>query len=129
MKVTVGARRLPVTAAAGDFIVLLLFPVLGAASHGLALTPGLFARTTVTFAVAWIVVGLLAKVFTPSLIGSPRRTLNVIPLAWLLAGILGNGVRDLVFDRSFALGFELVSIGVIGVMLFSWRLALAAVQR
>ena len=125
----VATRRLPMTAAIGDFIVFLLFPFLGASSHAMGLTPDTFVRTVVPFTTAWIIVGLVTKAFTPGLIRSPQRTLRTIPATWLAAGVIGLILRTLLFDRSFELTFALVSVGVIGVMLVLWRLILASLRR
>jgi hypothetical protein len=117
------------TAAIGDALIFLLFPVLGSTEHGTGLTLSVFWRTLVPFALAWAVVGVPAGVFAKPNLRSVRRTIQRVPIAWLAAGVLGLVARGLFFERPFILSFALVAVGVLMAMLTLWRLALAALSR
>jgi hypothetical protein len=111
----------------GDLVLVALFPFLGASSHESAVTIESFFRTFTPFAVVWPAVGVLAKAYAIRTLRSTGRTLRVVPVAWLIAGVLAIAVRVFVFDRPFVLAFALVAIGVTGAMVIAWRLALAVV--
>lgn len=117
------------TAAIGDALILLLFPILGSTEHGTGLTLTVFWRTVVPFALAWALVGVPVGAFAPSTLRSVRRTAQRVPPAWLAAGVLGLVARSLFFERPFILSFALVAVGVLMAMLTLWRLALAALSR
>ena len=113
----------------GDLIVFLLFPVLGSANHDTTLSLDAILRTTVPFALAWAIVGLVTGAFAVRTLRSPARTLAIVPAAWLAAGIIAIGARVLVLDRPFLLSFAIVAIGLTGAMLVAWRLGLAFAAR
>ena len=116
-------------AALGDLVVFLLFPILGAANHDTTLSLDTIARTTVPFGLAWAFVGLVAGAFAVRTLRSPARTLAIVPAAWLAAGIIAIGARVLMLDRPFVFSFAIVAIGLTGVLLIAWRLALALSAR
>ncbi|MBM3940512.1 MAG: DUF3054 domain-containing protein [SAR202 cluster bacterium] len=109
----------------GDLLVFLLFPLLGGQEHETGVTVDSILRTTVPFAIAWLLIGGAMRAFTADVLRSPGRTLRTVPLAWLIAGILGNMARIVVFDRPFVFAFVVISIGVVLVLLTAWRFGLA----
>jgi hypothetical protein len=117
--------RWSAAALAGDLVVFAMFPFLGSAEHGFRVDSESFVRVFVPFAVAWAVVGLLSTSFASATVASVRRTAVVVPVAWLIAGVLGIAIRINAFDRGFVLSFSIVAIWATLVMLSMWRLALA----
>ena len=122
-------QRLWLVAPLGDLATFAIFPLLGSANHDNDVESASFVRTFVPFAIVWPVAGLLASAFAASTVRSARRTLLIVPPAWLAAGIAGIALRVNLFDRDFAWSFSIVAIGVTGAMLLAWRLVLAAIVR
>jgi hypothetical protein len=111
----------------GDLLIFLMFPLLGGAEHATGVTADSILRTTVPFAVCWLLLGVPLRVYTASILRSPGRTLRTVPLVWLAAGILANIARIVIFDREFSLVFVTVSVGVVLVLLTAWRFGLSLV--
>lgn len=120
--------------AAGDLITLLLFVVIGQADHDtlnqsnpiLGALPNLLP-----LAAPWLVVAFLLQAY-------PRKPMSLAQfmarsaLAWLIAAPLGLWLRAILQDRAvIPLPFVLVTLGIAGLMLLSWRLAfwLVAMRR
>ena len=124
-----GTRVRPLHAAIGDAVVFALFPLLGSANHDTSLSADTFLRTTLPFAVAWAIVGLVAGAYATRTLRSPGQTLALVPGAWLLAGIAAVYMRVVAFERPFSLSFAIVAVALTGAMLVGWRLGLALASR
>jgi len=121
--------RLSFVALAGDVAIIAAFPLLGESNHAWELDSERFARTFVPFAAAWLVLGSIATAYVGSTLRRARRTLIVVPPAWVLSGALAMAIRVTIFDRAFSLSFAIVAISLMGVVLLAWRLALARADR
>lgn len=114
----------------GDLIALLLFVVIGQADHNtlnqsnpiLGALPNLVA-----LAVPWLIIALLLQAY-------PRKPMSLAQfmgrsaLAWLIAAPLGLWLRSILQDRSvIPIPFILVTLGIGGLMLLSWRLVFGLV--
>lgn len=106
----------------GDVVVLVLLTVAGFAAH---LTLDAFGRMTVT-AVAgllgWAAVAPFLKVYDEDVI-SDARALWRVAWAWLLAAPLATFLRGMALDRDIPWQFILVTIGINGFALVTWRIA------
>ena len=122
-------RRPRTLALAGDLIIIVAFPFLGAVNHENSVTVESFVRTVVPFAIAWLGVGIVTPALRVSTIRSIKRTYRWVPPSWLAAGVIAIALRVVVFDRAFSLSFSIVAITVFGLLLVGWRLVLAAALR
>lgn len=104
---------------AGDLLCFLVFAVLGLRSHEDGITGSGILRAAVPFQIGWIVVNL-----TAGRQGSAKDSRQVARL-WVPAWALGLVLRTLLFDRSLATTFAIVSLLVNGVLLMVWRSVLA----
>ena len=110
-------QRTVLKAAAADLAVVVLFVVMGRASHReggsyLGETAKVLAPFLLALVVAWVVMRAWKQPLAPFPTG--------IPL-WLITAAGGMLLRDLVFDRSTAMGF--VIVGSISLLaLPGWRL-------
>ena len=104
---------------AGDLVCFLLFAVLGLRSHEDGITAGGILRAAVRFQTGWLFVSLA--------LGKPGTTSDSrqVTRLWVPAWAIGLLLRTLLFDRSFAVTFAIVSLLVNGVLLMLWRSVLA----
>jgi hypothetical protein len=124
-----GRRALWAVALAGDLAIFAAFPFLGAANHENAVDAERFVRVFVPFAIAWPALGLAATAFASDTVRTARRTLVVVPPAWLAAGVIGIAIRVFLFDCPFSLAFSIVAVSLTGLLIVAWRLGLALALR
>lgn len=109
--------------AAVDLLLILVFALIGRASHQQGLDPLGVLTTAWPFLaaalVAWVVLNLLDDD------GFGLRSALVV---WLVTLTVGMGLR-IVTGGGAALAFVLVAAGVLFAFLFGWRLALWLVRR
>lgn len=106
-----------------DLVLVLIFSILGRASHSEALTPAGVAATAWPFLVAclfaWVVVSLLDDD------GYGARAALVV---WLVTVLGGLGLRILGGDTA-AWPFVLVATGSLALLFSSWRMLRHLLQR
>lgn len=106
-----------------DLVLVLLFSIMGRASHAQSLTVGGVLETAWPFLVAcvfgWMVVTLL---------GDEGFGVRAAGIIWLVTVVAGLGLRVL-FGGGAALPFVLVTIGVLAALLWGWRLLAALVTK
>ena len=112
-------------AALGDAVGFLAFPMLGQMGHEAVPIMDALVRTTLPFAVVWLVISSLAGGYRRATIGSGTRSLRFVVLVWPLSGVLALLLRSLAFDREWAWSFVAVSLLVQGLLLVVWRFTLA----
>ena len=105
---------------AGDLVCFLVFAVLGLRSHEDGITAGGILRAAAPFQAGWLLVSLL--IGKPGAASTDSRQ---IARLWVPAWAIGLVLRTLLFDRSFATTFAIVSLLVNGVLLMVWRSVLA----
>lgn len=109
--------------AAVDLLLILVFAVIGRASHARGLEPLGVLETAWPFLVAglvaWIVVNLLDDD------GFGIRSALIV---WLVTVTVGLGLR-IVSRGGAAVAFVLVTAGVLAAFLFGWRLVSWLVRR
>lgn len=110
-------RRRILTAGAADLAVVVLFVVMGRASHReggsyLGETVKVLAPFLLALVVAWVVLRAWKQPMAPFTTG--------IPL-WLITAAGGMVLRDVAFDRSTAMGFVIVG-SIFLLTLPGWRL-------
>lgn len=104
---------------AGDLVCFLVFAVLGLRSHEDGITVEGIVRAALPFQAGWLLINALVGKRV-----SPTQSRQVLRL-WVPAWALGLIIRTLLFDRSFAASFAVVSLLVNGVLLMLWRSVLA----
>jgi Protein of unknown function (DUF3054) len=87
-----------------DLVLVLVFAIIGRASHGEALTPGGILLTGWPFLVGCLLASVLACV--------------VLRLSWLREGLLVWAITG----GSLAIGFLIVATIVLAVFLIGWRM-------
>jgi hypothetical protein len=112
----------------GDLLVLLVFAVIGLASHERELTAAAMARTYLPFAICWLLVASVLGGFQPMADGRPVSGLGILAL-WLPAGVLGLFLRSMVFDRTLFTAFFAIALIGNGLFLFGWRAIAARILR
>ena len=115
-------------AALGDLAVFGIFVFAGRAEHGI-IQEAAFWRTALPFAAVWFLLSPWLGAFRASTLTSVKASAWRIPLIWLLCGVIAVVLRAWLTDRTFQLVFAIVAIGVQGVMLLGWRVALSLVSR
>ncbi|MEY7849025.1 DUF3054 domain-containing protein [Natrarchaeobius sp. A-rgal3] len=123
--------RPPVSAtlvAAGDVVIVSGFVVLGLLMHQISPTshPLYAVLTALPFILAWLIVAPIVGAYAPRTLRSVRRTLAVASLAWVVASVLGAGIRSTPFFHGGApADFVLVNL-VVGLgFVLPWRILVA----
>ncbi len=108
----------------GDVLVFAFFAIEGRAIHNL---PPDALASVAPFAIPWFVVAPLFGVFRSYTARRPAQMLLRTALAWSIAGTIGLVVRAALLQRSIAVTFAIVALGVNGVLLVGWRLVFSLV--
>lgn len=112
--------------AAGDVVAIGIFVIAGELSHGYSLVEhaGRVAGVLATFLIGWTVVSVPGRLYGRSTVGDVETEILRTLGAWALAVAVAQALRSTaVFPGDFAPTFALVSFGVGGVLLVSWRVA------
>lgn len=119
---------MPVRAAAivGDVVVISTLTIVGFATHETLGQTGRLLVTIGSFLVAWAFVVPWFRVVDERTV---RRSVWVVPLAWIAAAPLGAVVRGLVLGIEVSPIFVMVMTVVTGAGLTLWRLILSQVAR
>jgi hypothetical protein len=110
----------------GDLFVVLAFVAMGIANHGgtpLA-TPAYTLERFAPFLLAWLVVAPLAGVYHRETLTDYRRAVGLVVPAWIVAAIVGSGLRSTsLFPGNAPAAFVLVTLVFGTTLVLSWRLA------
>jgi hypothetical protein len=109
-------RRLLV---AGDLAAMLLFALIGVASHEEEVSLAVFARSFLPFAATWLTLGLALGAFRMDR-PSPR-----LLAVYLVCGVTALVARSVIFDRTLLNAFFAIALAGNGALLFAWRWARA----
>ena len=104
----------------GDIGVFLAFVILGEAEHGITLSRSFF-RTALPFSIAWFVISPWLGGYSTSTLYNLRKTIETIPVIWLVVGIVAFLARAILTDRPLILAFAIIAIAVQGIALVGWR--------
>jgi hypothetical protein len=118
--------------AAGDSIAVLVFAVIGRASHDLLATDGPILatlNTAVPFAAAWIVVGLITGFYNGRALFPAGRVVWQTLLTGLFAGPLGVVLRAAWLKRPVIWVFLLVATAASTMVVLVWRLGWSFIRR
>ncbi|GAC1355000.1 MAG: DUF3054 domain-containing protein [Herpetosiphon sp.] len=117
-------QRLPLLVA-GDILAILLFVVIGLASHR-EQSSYLYNLTRVAapFLIGWFAVAPWTKAYE---LPVPNRAtwLQRSAVTWLLGIVLGLLLRALVFRNGFVVVFAVISLVTTGILLLGWRTVFA----
>ena len=128
LRTRVDRRPLAGLLAVGDAIALAAFVVAGLLQHGgqPLSNPGAVVGTLAPFLLAWVAVALVGGLYTAEAVRSVRRVLGWTVPAWVVAVLLGHGLRATpLFDGGTTVAFVLVTLVVGGLLVVGWRLLLA----
>ena len=124
----VDLRPLAGVLAVGDSLALTVFVVVGAVSHGQQpfSNPGTAAAILAPFLLAWGAVALFGGLYTADAVAGVRRVLGRTVPAWVVAAVLGQGLRATpLFRGGTSVAFALVTLVVGGALVGGWRAAFA----
>lgn len=125
---TRGIAKGAVVLLAGDWMALALFVFLGQVDHDVV-DVGRWLMQTAVFAAPWTVVALILRAHQLPRGSTLRAFLARSLLAWLVAAPLGLILRAVVQGQAtIVVAFMLVTMGVGGLFLLSWRLLYYIVQ-
>lgn len=114
------ASRRTLALAIGDVAMIALFVLLGELRHRGTLLAGV--ETFVQFAVGWLLVSVIAGVYSGQTLEDPRRAVVQVVAAWVLAAVIGQLVRLAMTPGNFIHpSFVAVTIGFGGALLAGWR--------
>jgi hypothetical protein len=113
--------------AVGDVLAILAFVVAGIVQHGgdpanlLAV-----ADTTLPFLIGWAPAAAFTGAYAPAVLRNAKETAFRTGLAWVIAALIGQGLRATeFFGGDFAVAFLVVSLVVGGLALVVWRAGIA----
>ncbi|AFZ74706.1 DUF3054 domain-containing protein [Natronobacterium gregoryi] len=112
-----------------DLVVLVGLIVFGQLSHGIdpITAPLASAGTVVPFVVGWLVVSLLAGLYTRGVASSPTRVARLATVTWLGAANVGFLLRGSpLLEGGVPWTFTAVMTGFGLVVLVGWRVGYAA---
>lgn len=120
----VASRATVTTMLAIDTVLIVIFAMIGVASHDGGLHVANIARVAIPFILPYLVLAILLK---------PRALIhNIFPTGaalWLLTVGLGPVLRSVFFNDTSAVPFILVSAGVLGVLLLGRRIVTTLIAR
>lgn len=118
--------RMAAGLAAGDVLAIAAFATLGAAHHGESVlsNPAHVGLVAVPFLLGWALAALLGGLYTPDAISTPRRVASWTVPAWIVATLVGQGLRATpLIPGGTAPAFVAVTLVVGGALVVGWRLA------
>lgn len=120
--------RLTLALAAGDALAVVAFAALGASHHGETVfsNPTHVGWVAAPFLVGWALAALLGGLYTNDAVATPRRALSWAVPAWILATLVGQGLRaTALLPGGTSPTFVLVTLVVGGAIVVGWRVAAA----
>jgi FlaA1/EpsC-like NDP-sugar epimerase len=116
----------------GDMFVLILFVLLGRASHSVQAGQGAlmaFVNTAAPFILAWVLVGTVVGMYSGRALYPLGRVIWRTALADLIAAPLGVVMRAVWLARPVAASFVVVAMLVTLVMMLIWRVGWSRLRR
>ncbi|HEC23442.1 MAG TPA: DUF3054 domain-containing protein [Chloroflexi bacterium] len=117
---------------AGDLLTILIFALLGRASHRMDISLASFRaviNTAVPFMLAWLIVGTVTGVYTGRALYPLRRVIVRTLVTALVAGPLGVVLRAALLSHPVILSFVLVATGTSTILLVIWRVVWSRLRR
>lgn len=99
----------------GDLAAMLVFALIGIASHQRDISLTIFARSFLPFVVTWLTLGGVLGAFRHE-----RPSWRLLAI-YLVCGVAALVARSLVFDRTLFNAFFVIALAGNGLMLFVWR--------
>lgn len=120
-----------VIAALGDAVLLIVFAVIGRASHGESgpTRVGPTLATAAPFLAGWFVAASLLGAFSTRALSDYRAALVVTLRSWLLGGIIALLLRSIAERRIVPASFAVVALLFNAGTLSAWRLGLVSARR
>lgn len=114
----------------GDVLAIALFIGAGRQQHmGQPIGDAVgFLDSLAPFLIGWVIAALVGGLYTRDAVLTPRRAISWTLPAWILALLIGMGLRSTqLFIGSAAPTFVIVTFVVGGSLLIGWRVLAAAV--
>lgn len=118
------SRSFPWLLALGDWLVLLIFVLIGQRDHNITGTGAIpsLITTTLSVAVPWTVAAVLLGGYRPETAVGLWPWLGRVLTVWLIAAPLGLIIRALLRGQgAIPVPFMLVMIGLGGLFMLAWR--------
>jgi len=117
--------------ALGDLVAITLFVVIGQYQHGGAplANPSGVLEAAAPIYVAWILIALVAGLYTADATVSARRAASWSIPAWILAVLIALPIRAVAVPGNASLVFAAVSMVFGGVLVVGWRIAAPILAR
>ncbi len=96
-------------------MAMLLFALIGIASHEKDINLTIFARSFIPFAVTWLTLGAALGAFRTER-PSPR-----LLAVYLVCGVTALVARSVIFDRTLLNAFFAIALVGNGLLLLAWR--------
>lgn len=113
--------------AVGDVLAILAFVVAGMLQHGgdPANVVGLL-DVALPFFIGWLPASFFMGLYAPAVLRNWRETAGRTLVAWIVADLVGQGLRATsLFGGGFDVAFLVVSLVVGGLLLVVWRAGIA----
>lgn len=114
---------------AGDVLMLLVFALMGQASHKVDITVAETLKTALPFIVGWLLTGWGIGIYKLIHFQSVSAILKRTVLNWVIAIPLGLVLRAWILGTGFSVPFLFVSMAFTLLLLSAWRLAFVAVAK
>lgn len=127
----VDLSALSLALAVGDALAIGTFVLVGTINHGTQplREPGAVAEALAPFLLAWFLAALVAGLYTPRAVATPRGAVRSALPAWVGAVLLGHALRATpLFEGGTTLAFLLVTLLVGGALVVGWRVLAAALS-
>lgn len=113
----------------GDFVAIVMFVVIGRASHAMSLldVPGMLF-VAAPFLIGWFVVAPWFGLYRVEIVAHRMQTLWRVSVAWLIGGGMGLVLRAFFLERSltdptsYPLTFTLITLATVLMLLLIWRM-------
>jgi cation transporter-like permease len=99
----------------GDLAAMLVFALIGIASHERDISLTIFARSFLPFVVTWLTLGGVLGAFRHE-----RPSWRLLAI-YLVCGVAALVARAVIFDRTLFNAFFVIALVGNGLMLFAWR--------
>lgn len=113
--------------AVGDVLAIFAFIAAGMLQHGGDPTNVLaLLDAGLPFLIGWLPAAAFTGAYAPAVLRNTRETAFRTGLAWLIADLIGQGLRATsLFGGGFDVAFLVVSLVVGGLLLVVWRAVIA----
>ncbi|GIP33797.1 DUF3054 domain-containing protein [Paenibacillus sp. J2TS4] len=107
---------------AGDWVVLLLFTVLGGIEHQMGLSVWDAVIVALPYLIIWPIIAFLSGAYRDQTYSSYTKTTAMIAIAWVITHPLALGLRWFLYNKPAFTTFAPVALVFVYLFLVIWRL-------